>query len=226
MHERGFLHRYFLNNGGKRLHKWIHYFDIYERHFARFRQRPITMLEIGVHGGGSLQMWRDYFAPGSTIVGIDINPDCKQHEGDNIRIHIGSQNDPEFLHEVAERYGRFDILLDDGSHVNAHVITSFETLYPRVAEDGVYLVEDMHTSYWPKWGGGLGKPGSFIEYAKRRIDDLNAAHVRKGLEVSAFTRSTDSIIFYDSVVVFEKRPQGARQHLKTFAMPPERDAEG
>ena len=215
----GYLHRYFLNNGENRLHKWLHYFDIYERHFARFRDRPIKMLEIGVHGGGSLRMWRDYFAPGSTIVGIDINPECKQHEGRDIDVHIGSQNDPDFLLEVADKYGEFDILLDDGSHVNEHVITTFDTLYGRVASDGVYLVEDMHTSYWPKWGGGLRKAGTFIEHAKNRIDDLNAVHVRKGLEVGDFTRSTDSITFYDSIVVFEKRPQGARQHLKTFAMP-------
>jgi len=219
MSKTGSLHRYFLNNGENRLHKWLHYFDIYERHFDRFRDKPIKMLEIGVFGGGSLRMWRDYFAPGSTIVGIDINPDCKAHEAENIDIHIGSQDDPEFLTKIADQYGAFNIILDDGSHVNKHVIASFETLYHRTTPDGVYMIEDMHTSYWSKWGGGLRKPGTFIEYAKDKIDELNATHVRSGLDVNTFTQSTDSIAFYDSIVVFEKRPQGARQHIKSGAMP-------
>jgi hypothetical protein len=218
MAEDGFLHRYFLNNGGKRLHKWLHYFDIYERHFHRFRDRPIRMLEIGVHGGGSLEMWRAYFHPESRIVGIDINPDCARHAHDNIDVHIGSQDDVAFLTGIADRYDGFDIVLDDGSHVNSHVITTFETLYGRVAEDGVYLIEDMHTSYWPKYGGGLRRPGSFIEFAKDKIDEINAPHVRGEYEVTDITRTTDSITFHDSVVVFERRPQGKRSAVVTVGM--------
>lgn len=214
----GFLHRYFLNNGEKRLHKWLHYFDIYERHFERHRDRPIRMLEIGVHGGGSLRMWRDYFHGDSQIVGIDINPECAKHAFDNIDIRIGSQDDTAFLSSVADEFGGFDIVLDDGSHVNSHVIKTFETLYGRVSPSGTYLIEDMHTSYWPKFGGGLRKEGSFIEFAKSKIDELNAQHIREGLDVSSITQTTDSIVFYDSVVVFERRPQGMRQHLVTRPM--------
>ena len=81
-----FLHRYFLNNSHKRLHKWIHYFDIYETHFARFRGKAPVMVEIGVMGGGSLKMWKEYFGEGSRIVGVDINPDCKVHEGEGTPI--------------------------------------------------------------------------------------------------------------------------------------------
>jgi cyclopropane fatty-acyl-phospholipid synthase-like methyltransferase len=213
-----FLHHYFLNNGGKRLHKWLHYFDIYERHFHRFRSRPITMLEIGVHGGGSLAMWKAYFHADSRIVGIDINPECAKHAGEGIEVRIGSQDDAGFLTSVADEFGPFDVILDDGSHVNSHVITTFETLYSRVTPDGVFMVEDMHTSYWPKWGGGLRTPGTFIEYAKDRIDELNAPHTNGELPIGDFTKSTDSMSFYDSIVVFEKRPQGHRQHVKTGAL--------
>lgn len=102
--------------------------------------------------------------------------------------------------------------------MNSHVINTFNTLYGRVAADGVYLVEDMHTSYWPKFGGGLRKKGTFIEFAKLKIDELNAQHVRSGLDISDVTRTTDSIAFYDSVVVFERRPQGKRQAVMTKAM--------
>ena len=73
----GFLHNYFLNNSGKLLHKWMHYFDIYERHLERFRNTAPIMLEIGVSGGGSLAMWKDYLGPEAKIVGIDIDPACK-----------------------------------------------------------------------------------------------------------------------------------------------------
>ena len=218
MADNGYLHRYFLRNGEKRLHKWLHYFDIYERHFDRFRTEPIKILEIGVHGGGSLDMWRDYFHPKSQIVGIDINPECKQHAHDNVNVHIGSQDDAEFLKKVADEYDGFDIILDDGSHVNSHVIKTFDTLYQRVSTTGVYMVEDTHTSYWPEFGGGLRKEGTFIEFAKQKIDEINAQHVRNDLKVSAMTRTTDSISFYDSVVVFERRPQGERKAVITSAM--------
>jgi hypothetical protein len=218
MSKAGQLHRYFLNNGSRRLHKWLHYFDIYERHFERFCDRPIRFLEIGVHGGGSLHMWREYFHKDSQIVGIDINPECKQHAEGNIDVHIGSQDDESFLNKIADQYGGFDIILDDGSHVNSHVIKTFDTLYGRVSPTGVYLIEDMHTSYWPRYGGGLGKEGTFIEFAKSKIDELNAQHVRGDFEATELTRTTDSIAFYDSVVVFERRPQGKRKAVITKAM--------
>ncbi len=70
----GFLHKYFLNNSSKRLHKWNHYFDIYERHFSRFRGKNLVMLEIGVFGGGSLDMWKAYLGEEAKVIGVDINP--------------------------------------------------------------------------------------------------------------------------------------------------------
>jgi len=92
-----------------------------------------------------------------------------------------------------------------------HQITTFEELFGAVADDGVYMVEDTHTSYWPEFGGGLHSPGSFIEYAKRLADELNAWHVREwsAVERSEFARSAWSIAFYDSIVAIEKRPKAA-----------------
>ena len=217
MSDGGFLHRYFLNNGGKKLHKWLHYFDIYEHHFSRLRERPIKMLEIGVFGGGSLQMWREYFHPESQIVGIDINPDCADAAGERIAVHIGSQADPEFLSEIRDMYGSFDIILDDGSHKSSHVITSFDNLYDAVVPDGTYMVEDMHCSYWPQFEGGLRKEGTFIKFAKLKIDELNSPHI-DGMRNTRFTRSPTGISFYDSIVVFEKRPQGRRHTFITRNM--------
>lgn len=209
--EKGFLHRYFLNNSSKRLHKWIHYFDIYERHFSRFRDTSPVMLEIGVFGGGSLEMWKEYLGAGAQIIGLDIDPECKKHEQASIEVFIGSQDDPAVIQGILKKYPRIDIVLDDGSHINNHMISSFELLYEQIQPNGVYVVEDVHTCYWDEYGGGLRRPGSFIEYTKNKIDDLNANYSRGSLPVSSFTRGTDSITFYDSVIVFEKRPQGGRQ---------------
>ncbi|MEO0486635.1 MAG: CmcI family methyltransferase [Pseudomonadota bacterium] len=217
----GDLHRYFLNNFNKPVSKWVHYFDVYERHFERFRGKPITMLEIGVFDGGSLAMWKWYFGDQAKIVGLDINPECKAHEAEGIEVFIGSQDDPEVIEKIFEKYPDIDIVLDDGSHVMKHLIASFEMLYYRIAEDGVYMVEDAHTCYWRRYGGGLGRPGTFIEYSKGLIDAMNAVHTRGRLAISDFTRATDSMAFYDSMIVFEKRPQGLRQVVTTSLLPPE-----
>jgi cephalosporin hydroxylase len=143
----GFLHKYFLNNSNKRLHKWIHYFDIYERHISRFRGMSPTMIEIGVMGGGSLAMWKEYLGPGSRIIGIDINPECKVHEDGGIEIFIGSQDDPTTIDTIFSKYPKVNIVLDDGSHMMEHMISSFELMYHRLDSNGVYIVEDTHTCY-------------------------------------------------------------------------------
>src|SRR5690554_1333697 len=200
------LEKYFRNNNGRLIHKWIHYFDVYERHFARFRNKEIVILEIGVSHGGSLQMWKSYFGPDAKIYGIDINPSCKALEEENIQIFIGSQSDKKFLKEVKAKIPPIDILIDDGGHTMEQQIVSFEMLFDHVRECGVYLCEDLHTSYWPKFGGGFKREGTFIEYSKNFIDQLNAYHSKEsGLRVNRFTKKVDSIHYYDSILVLEKR---------------------
>jgi hypothetical protein len=105
---------------------------------------------------------------------------------------------------VIEEFGTPDIVLDDGSHLMQHVLATFSFLYGRTSSTGVYIVEDLHTAYWPEYGGGLRREGSFIEIAKGLIDELNADHARDALAPTDFTRSTLSMHFYDSVCVFER----------------------
>ncbi|MFW2831179.1 hypothetical protein [Sphingomonas sp. ID0503] len=214
----GFFHRYLLGNGGKRLHKWAHYPDIYERHLERFRNRGAVMLEIGVAGGGSLPMWRDYLGEGARIIGLDINPACKKHEVTGTDIFIGSQVDRTVIDAIFARYPRIDIVLDDGSHINEHMVGSFGLIYDRVHPNGVYMIEDMYTAYKDQFGGGLRREGSLIEFVKDKLDELHAVHTRGRVPVSTFTRSTDHIACYDSIIVFERRPQGERQPIATGAM--------
>lgn len=191
-------------NEGKTVFKWTHYLPIYEQHFAEFVNKPITILEIGCLHGGSLQMWKRYFGPLATIVSIDINPDAKNHEEDQIHVRIGDQSDEQFLLGLVEEFGPFDIVLDDGSHVCEHQVKTFNVLYPHVTDRGIYAVEDLHTNYWDDYGGGLKRPGSFIELAKDLIDSLNAYHTRNAVPVTEFTNSTYGMHIYDSVILFQK----------------------
>ena len=89
---------------GRGIWRWNHYFDIYERHFNKFRNKEIVVLEIGVAHGGSLQMWKEYFGDKAKIYGIDINPKCKEFEEENIEIFIGSQSDKKFLQKVKSNF--------------------------------------------------------------------------------------------------------------------------
>lgn len=194
----------FLNHQGRTIHKWKHYFPAYEAHFARYINRPLTFLEIGCGRGGSLQMWKRYFGPHARIVGLDIRPECADFQEDQIAIRIGDQSNHQFLAQVLEEFGTPDIVLDDGSHVMSHIMESFRFLYHRTSPTGIYMVEDLHTAYWEEFGGGLRKPGTFIEVAKLLVDELNADHSRGALPPTPFTRATQSIHFYDSLIAFER----------------------
>ncbi|MBS0212418.1 MAG: class I SAM-dependent methyltransferase [Proteobacteria bacterium] len=212
------LQAFFEANDGRLIHKWMHYFEVYDRHFARFRGTDVHVLEFGVSQGGSLDMWRDYFGPRCRIFGADINPHCKTLENEHARIFIGDQEDRGFLRSLAQQIPRVDILIDDGGHTMRQQIATFEELFGHVSPNGVYLCEDIHTSYWKRWGGGHRRRGSFVEYAKGFIDRIHAWHSESPtLAVDDFTRSAHSLHWYDSILVIEKRPMTAPEHRKTGA---------
>lgn len=210
------LEKYFERNKSRLIHKWLHYFEIYDRHFSRFRNTDVHIVEFGVSHGGSLQMWKDYFGKDCKIYGIDINPRCKQLAEDCVEILIGDQEDRSFLKSIAEAIPRIDILIDDGGHTMKQQINTFEELYYRIESNGIYLCEDLHTSYWTRFGGGYKHSDSYIEYSKQFIDYINAWHTNPAeLGVNDFTRSTHSLHYYDSVLVIEKRSIQKPTHKKT-----------
>jgi len=120
------------------------YMDVYLKYLAPFKFEKFTFLEIGVRDGASVKMWAEYF-PNAKIVGVDINPQCKQYEEDRISIEIGSQEDPEFLQSVIDKHGPFKIVLDDGSHINSMTLKSFECLQDSTTS--LYMIEDLRNSY-------------------------------------------------------------------------------
>lgn len=210
------LRSYFNNNKGRLIHKWDHYFDIYHRHFHEYRNQKVTILEFGVFHGGSLQMWKNYFGDQAQIIGVDINPICKQFEEDQISIEIGDQEDRNFLKQIAEKHGPFDIVIDDGGHQMNQQINTFEEIYPHVQEHGIFLVEDMLTSYRPTFNAGYKKPNTFIEYSKNFIDSLHAWHSHEPqFQPDALTTSAFGLHYYDSVLVIEKKPITQPWHSKT-----------
>jgi hypothetical protein len=200
------LEKYFMSNDKRLIHKWWHYFEIYDKYFSKFRNKKPTILEIGISKGGSLQMWKSYFGEGAKIYGIDIEPSCKNYEEDGIEIFIGSQEDRNFLQNVKNKIGNIDILIDDGGHEMLQQIITFEELYNSVKVDGgIYLCEDTHSSYFNSWvEAGLKNPNSYIEMTKNLIDKLHSWHTHD-IENDELTNSTYSIHYYDSVVVIEKR---------------------
>ena len=122
------LKEYWLNNTGKKITKWTHYFPVYEKHFKPLTDRPIKILEIGILNGGSLQMWKEYFGENISIVGLDIGSHCKNYEESQINVEIGSQYDSIVLDDLIYKYKNFDIIIDDGSHISEHIIFSFNHL--------------------------------------------------------------------------------------------------
>jgi hypothetical protein len=211
------LERYFTDNTGRLIHKWWHYFEIYERHLARYRGTHVVIVEFGVSQGGSLQMWKHYFGPDALIYGIDINPHCLRLAEPQIEIIIGDQSDRQFLSTLRTRIPHIDVLIDDGGHTMRQQLATFEELYPHVHANGLYICEDTHTSYWPSWGGGYRRSGTFTERIKQLIDSLHAWHSldRKRFTVDMFTRSLHAVHVYDSVVVLEKRTVSRPYHQRT-----------
>ncbi|MDF5753461.1 class I SAM-dependent methyltransferase [Spongiactinospora sp. TRM90649] len=186
----------------------------YERHLDRYRDQPVTVLEIGIGGyheanagGSSLRMWKHYFHR-SMVYGLDVYDKSLLDEPRLTTIR-GDQADPAFLTDLAARYGPFDIVVDDGSHVSSHVITAFNALFPHVSPGGTYVVEDLHTSYWPEWGGNgadLADPATSVGFLKTLVDGL---HHRDRLhdgpyEPSYTDQSVTGIHLYHNLAFIEK----------------------
>ena len=171
------------------------------------------MLEIGIFKGGSLNLWRQMLGEKAIIYGIDINPDCEAYNGLSAQVRIGSQDDPWFLNNVVKEMGGLDIVLDDGSHIAAHQRASFEVLFPLLTEGGLYVIEDLHTAYWPAWDGGLKRRGTAIEFLKDKVDQMHAHYWRRGRNTSRKIPQIESIQFFDSIAVIRKKTQLPRHHV-------------
>ena len=138
------LRKYFYAHGeGRGITKWDHYFDIYNRHLKKFIGHEVRVLEIGVHSGGSLEMWKNYFGPQAHIYGLDIEESCKKYSDprNNIEVFIGSQGDKAFWKSFKEKIPVVDVIIDDGSHNADDQIITLEEMLPHLRPGGVYVCE-------------------------------------------------------------------------------------
>lgn len=205
--------------------KWDHYFEIYDHLMGEFYDQKVSYLEVGVQYGGGLETARKLFEAGSNIVGIDLDPACKNLELEGIAdvMIIGSQTDPEVLHQAKlAAPGGYDIILDDGSHVQNHMVSTFIQMFSHLKNGGVYIIEDTHTNFsWEHQEGfyGLG----LYDFFKGLSERLNLEFMNAEYRSTRFKQAPDqrteirhpnpslkeifSIEFFNSIIAVRKRRQ-------------------
>jgi len=197
------LFKYFNDHKeGPGIWKFNHYFEIYERHFSRFRGQEVHVLEIGIYSGGSLEMWRQYFGPRCKVYGVDIEPSCKAYENESVRVFIGDQADPQFWQRVRQEVPVLDIVIDDGGHLPEQQIVTLEQLLPHLRTGGVYLCEDVVTVF-----------NEFSSYIHGMAQSLNTLNLEANFEdnerrqvctTSSLQSAIASIHLYPFVTLIEK----------------------
>ena len=190
------------------------YLEVYNKYLSDIRKNDVTFLEIGVKDGESHRMWSHYFSKDSKIYGIDIDPRCKATEKQNIKIFIGSQSDPSIIDQLVEdAKGQFDVILDDGSHVNELTIKSFNLLFPHLKSGGLYIIEDLGCSYmeenlseeiqkgaWP--GMQYNKDVAFVN--NRKDMDNFFFNIIKDIDLSN-NNLYEWVHFYSKIAIIKKQ---------------------
>jgi hypothetical protein len=140
------------------------YLEIYQRHFATLKDRPIKLLELGVAKGASMQMWRDFF-PKAVIAGLDLLPEWESDDP-RVRIYRGAQNDTALLTKIADECAPdgFDIIVDDAAHIGEMAKISFWHLFlNHLKPGGIYAIEDWGTGYFGGYRNVYYPDGEFFD---------------------------------------------------------------
>lgn len=199
------------NLQGPGIWKWRHYFEIYHRHFQKFRGRKVNIMEIGIYSGGSLGMWKKYFGDQCTVYGVDIEPKCKVYESDSVKVFIGDQADRGFWKKFRAENPPMDIVVDDGGHFTFQQIATLEELLPHMSPGGVFLCEDVH---------GINK--EFTHYVQGLTCHLNnwedfvndfQTERRTAVPTNSLQRAVNSIHFYPYVIVIERSNRPVKELL-------------
>ena len=211
---------------GKVSDKWSSYLSAYENLFSSFRLDPVNILEIGVLKGGHLEVLSRYFPNAKNIIGCDIDPQCGSFVyGDNrIKVIVGNAYTDQTAQKISAIAPELNIVIEDGTHVQRDVVYAFAKYFPSLADGGLFLVEDLHTSYWQSYGGGLFHPFSAYAFFRRLTDVINAEHWNNGLSVEDFMKaqsayfgiefppelilSVHSITFQNSICAIRKAAPG------------------
>jgi hypothetical protein len=192
------------------------YMRFYEFFIRDLKNKEFTLLELGVgpkeNKGKSLATWRDYF-PKAQIVGVDIRADAKEVEGERVRIEIGDCSDAAFVSRLASKY-KPAVIIDDASHRWSHQISALEGLFQCLMPAGIFIVEDLHTSFLPYRDRAYGdSPEDTISYLARLaylVSGNGAKHPALGEKIqeqaiATIARGTDAISFYRRTALLAKR---------------------
>jgi SAM-dependent methyltransferase len=184
--------------------KWMHYFDIYHRHFSKFIGREVHVLEVGIYSGGSLTMWREYFGKGCRVYGVDIQEASRAYKDVGIEVFIGDQADRSFWTRVKHAVPTLDILIDDGGHLHEQQRVTLEEMLPHIAPGGVYLCEDIH--------GVINRFAAYVQGLASGLNSVSTCEMTDEVSrwvwtASNFQAAISSIHLYPFVAVIEKREQ-------------------
>lgn len=205
-----------IKAGADKNSTYHNYTEVYARYFAGLKEKPIKFLEIGIYQGASVKLWEEYFK-NAELHFIDITFQYTQYYSDRSHYHLCNQESPEDLQKfIAKTGGNFDVIIDDGGHTMNQQITSFKVLFPHLKSGGLYIIEDLHTSYWPGWGGEKTRLNT-VAFLKSLVDEVNfigarttkASHLAIdpsiSKELNIYREKIYSIHFYDSLAIIIKR---------------------
>lgn len=196
------------------------YTKVYSQCFKNCKDQPINFLEIGIYKGDSVKFWESYF-PQAELHFIDITDNYLQYHSTRSSYHYIDQSDKKALRRFADKHGSFDVILDDGGHTMHQQINSFIALFPHVKSGGLYIIEDLHTSYWKSYGGSgnneLADKGTAVGYLKHLVDQVNfpgaastCADANKlppeiKMQMNDLRLHIESIRFHTSLCIIEKK---------------------
>jgi hypothetical protein len=215
---------------GKYTDKWASYLDVYGRLLDPVRDKVTSVLEIGVQNGGSLEVWARYLPHVTKIVGCDIDAACGRlaFSDSRITVIVGDANDTKTKKKVLAASSRFDLIIDDGSHLPEDIIKTFWTYFPRINHGGYLVIEDLCASYWASHNGGLAHPESSMQFLKLLADVVNYEHwgvaARRQEAFVAFSASTGladektladvlSVTFLNSMCIIQKVNKGQKSEM-------------
>lgn len=217
-------------NIGKVSDKWSSYLPIYDQLFEKYRTEKLSLLEIGVQNGGSLETWKTFFKNASVLIGCDIDKLCGnlKYNDSRVKIVVGDANQSNTFDKIVNICDNFDIIIDDGSHQTNDIISSFLIYFPLVKPGGVYVIEDTHTLYLNKWGGGILNEFSAYSFFKKLIDVINIQFWSDQISLDVYFRTffsmeqvplfikkgwVDSIDFRNSMIIIRKAQVGENEKL-------------
>ena len=215
---------------GKVSDKWSSYLPYYDALFEKYRTQKLSLLEIGVQNGGSLETWKTFFADANVLIGCDIDERCANLRYEDPRVHVivGDANQPETHERITAICKDFDIVIDDGSHLSNDILNSFLIYFPLVKPGGLFIVEDAHTLYLNDWGGGVLNEFSAYYFFKKLVDVISIQFWGNELPLDVYFRTffglgqmpafikegwIESIEFRNSIIVIRKSATATHEKL-------------